>query len=82
LDPEQAVSASGHSVFDLSMSRRMRRGVELSFAFDNLTDRLYFETQNWFESALRGQEPAYRIHATPGYPLTVTAGLTFRFRSK
>jgi hypothetical protein len=26
-----------------------------------------------------GAEPAGRIHATPGYPLGVTVGLTFRF---
>ncbi|MEK7408984.1 MAG: TonB-dependent receptor [Acidobacteriota bacterium] len=79
---DPSVVASGHTVFDLSLSRRLRRGVEFSLAVDNLTDRLYYETQNYFESRLRGQAPLARIHGTPGYPLTVTAGLTFRFRGK
>jgi hypothetical protein len=82
-DPQEAsVVAAGHTVFDLSLVRTIRRGLDFNLALDNLTDRLYYETQNWFESRLPGQMPAYRIHATPGYPLTLTAGLTFRFRGK
>jgi hypothetical protein len=79
---DSAVLAAGHTVFDLGMSRRVRRGVEISFALDNFTDCAYWETQNYFESRLAGQEPAYRIHGTPGYPVTVTLGLTLRFRGK
>ena len=79
-DPQ--VAAAGHTVFDLSLSRRIHRGVEFSLALDNLSGRQYYETQNYFESRLPGQPPRWRIHATPGYPLTVTAGLTFRFRGK
>jgi outer membrane receptor protein involved in Fe transport len=56
--------------------------VEFNFTIDNLTDRSYYETQNYYESRLRGQEPMARIHATPGYPLTVMAGLTFRLFGK
>lgn len=83
LDSEDAgITAAGHTVFDLSMSRRIRRGVELNLAFDNLTDRLYYETQNYFESRLRGGVPMARIHATPGYPFTATVGVTFRLKGK
>ena len=49
---------------------------------DNLTNRDYYETQNYFESRLPGQEPLSRIHATPGYPITAIVGMTFRFRGK
>jgi hypothetical protein len=66
----------------MSVSRRIRRGLEANFAIDNLTDRLYYEKQNWFLSMLPGQAPTSRVHATPGYALTVTAGLTFRFGGK
>jgi hypothetical protein len=31
---------------------------------------------------LPGQEPATRIHATPGYPLTFMVGMTFRLFGK
>ena len=32
--------------------------------------------------ALRGQAPVARIHGTPGYPVTVTVGMTFRLFGK
>lgn len=83
LDGEDAsIVASGHTVFDMGLSRRLRRGVEFSLALDNLTNRDYYETQNCFESRLPGQAPAWRIHGTPGYPLTATVGLTFRLKGK
>jgi len=79
---EPAIVGAGHTVVDLAFSRRIRRGVEFNLAIDNLTDRSYLETQNYFESRLPGQAPISRIHATPGYPITVMAGLTFRFGGK
>ena len=84
LDPLDASNrAAGHTVFDMSLTRRISRGIDFLFAVDNFTDRSYFETQNYFESRLRGAgEPMARIHATPGYPVTFTAGLSFRFRGK
>ncbi|MCC7234440.1 MAG: TonB-dependent receptor [Bryobacterales bacterium] len=83
LDPLDAANrAAGHTVFDLSLTRRLMRGVDFLFAVDNFTDRSYYETQNYFESRLRGAGPVSRIHATPGYPVTFTAGLSFRFRGK
>ncbi|HVX66957.1 MAG TPA: TonB-dependent receptor plug domain-containing protein [Bryobacteraceae bacterium] len=83
LDGEDAaVVAAGNTVFDLSMSRRIRRGLDANIAVDNLTNRLYYETQNYFVSRLPGQAPVARIHATPGYPRTFSAGLTVRFGGK
>jgi outer membrane receptor protein involved in Fe transport len=84
LDGEETrLRASGHDVLDLSVARRIRRWVGLNLSIDNLTDRRYFETQNYFESRPRPGDPVIaRIHATPGYPITVTAGLTFRFLGK
>ena len=51
-------------------------------ALDNMLDREYWEMQNFFESRLPGQSPRKRIHGTPGYPATLTVGLTFRFGAK
>jgi hypothetical protein len=77
LDP--AVLAAGHTVWDFGVARRIRRGVELNLTVDNMLNRSYWETQNFYESRLAGQDPRTRIHATPGYPVTVMAGMTFRF---
>jgi outer membrane receptor protein involved in Fe transport len=84
LDGQDAtIRASGHTVFDLSLARIIRRGLEFNFAIDNFTDRFYYETQNYLESRPSPMRAASMgIHATPGYPLTVIAGLTFRFRGK
>jgi outer membrane receptor protein involved in Fe transport len=83
LDGEDAsILAAGHTVLDFGIARRIRRGVEFNFSLDNLTNRRYWEMQNYFESRLPGEEPAMRIHGTPGYPLNVTVGLTFRLRGK
>jgi outer membrane receptor protein involved in Fe transport len=57
--------------------------MELNLSFDNLTNRDYYETQNYFESRVTSLAPVVaRIHATPGYPLTAVAGVTFRLRGK
>jgi len=83
LDPvDDTIRAAGHTVTDLSLSRPVNRKVEFSLAIDNLANRDYYETQNYFESRLAGQLPVKRIHATPGYPVNVTVGLTFRFGGK
>lgn len=78
-----SVLASGHTVFDLGLSRRLRRGVELNLSFDNLTNRDYYETQNFFESRVAPDAPIVgRIHGTAGYPLTAAIGLSFHLRGK
>ncbi|MFN0121893.1 MAG: TonB-dependent receptor [Blastocatellia bacterium] len=84
LDGEDpAIRASGYDVLDLSVNRQLRRGLDFNLSIDNLTDKRYYETQNFFASRLRPGAPVIsRIHATPGYPITITAGLTFRLRPK
>ncbi len=81
IDP--SIVASGNTVFDLGLARQIRRGVELNLSVDNLTNRDYYETQNYFESRVTPLAPVVaRIHGTPGYPLTAVAGVTFRLRGK
>jgi outer membrane receptor protein involved in Fe transport len=78
-----SIVASGHTVFDLGLAKQVRRGIELNLSFDNLTNRDYYETQNYFESRVTPDAPVIaRIHGTPGYPLTAVVGLTFRLRGK
>jgi outer membrane receptor protein involved in Fe transport len=61
----------------------LRRGIEFNLAIDNLTNKRYFETQNYFASRLTPDaDEVERIHATPGYARSVTVGLTFRFGGK
>jgi outer membrane receptor protein involved in Fe transport len=84
LDPiDPGIRASGLDVLDLSVSKQVRHWIEFNFSIDNLTDKRYFETQNFFESRVRPGDPVIsRIHATPGYPITVTGGVTLRFSKK
>lgn len=84
LDGEDpAIVAAGHTVFDFGVAKQLRRGLEFNLSLDNLTNRDYYETQNYFESRITPAAPAIsRVHATPGYPLSVVAGITFRFRGK
>jgi outer membrane receptor protein involved in Fe transport len=91
---DESLRASGHDVVDFSLSKRLRKWVDLNFSIDNLFNKRYYETQNYFESRLLTDAPVgvapdtgrniypSRIHATPGYPFTVNAGLTFRFGAK
>jgi outer membrane receptor protein involved in Fe transport len=77
------IVASGHTVFDLGVARQLRRGIELNVSLDNFTNRNYYVTQNYFDSRIAPGAPVVRrIHATPSYPLTVVAGLTFRLPGK
>ncbi|HEY8460701.1 MAG TPA: TonB-dependent receptor, partial [Blastocatellia bacterium] len=84
LDPvDPGIRASGLDALDLSVSKQVRRWIEFNFSIDNLTNKRYFETQNYFESRISPGAPAVsRIHATPGYPITVTGGVTFRLSRK
>jgi outer membrane receptor protein involved in Fe transport len=84
LDGEDpGVRASGFDVLDLGMTKRIRPWVDFNLSIDNLTDKRYFETQNYFESRVTpGAEARARIHGTPGYPAGVSAGLTFRLGAK
>ncbi|HEV7859590.1 MAG TPA: TonB-dependent receptor [Pyrinomonadaceae bacterium] len=95
LDGEDArIRASGLDVLDLSLTKRLRRWMDLNLSVDNLTNKRFFETQNYFESRLQTDAPLgfdanenrliypSRIHGTPGYPFGITAGLTFRLFEK
>ncbi len=80
---DPSIVASGHTVFDLGLSRQIRRGIEFNVSFDNMTNRDYYETQNFFDSRVAPTASIVgRIHGTPGYPLNVVAGITFRLRGK
>ena len=80
---DPAIIASGHTVFDVGVAKQVRRGVELNLSMDNLTNRDYYETQNYFESRVTPTAPVVaRIHATPGYPLAIVAGIILRGRGK
>jgi len=95
LDGEDArIRASGLDVLDLSLNKRIRRWVDLNLSVDNLTNKRFFETQNYFESRLQTDAPIgfdanenrfiypSRIHGTPGYSFGITVGLTFRLFEK
>jgi len=84
LDGEDpGVRASGFDVLDLSVTKRVRPWVDFNLSIDNLADKRYFETQNYFESRVSpGADAIARIHGTPGYPAGVTIGLTFRLGAK
>ena len=80
---DPSITASGHVLLDMSVAKQVRRGIELNLSLDNLTNRDYYETQNYFESRVTPAAPAlFRIHGTPGFPLTVVAGVTFRLHGK
>lgn len=73
------IRATGADVVDWSLTKNLRKYLDFNFAVDNLTNHSYYETQNYFESRYRPTDPAvFRTHATPGYPLGVTVGMTFR----
>lgn len=84
LDPvDPGIRAAGLDVLDFSVSKRLNRRLEFNLALDNLTDKRYFETQNYFESRVTPlAEPAERLHVTPGYPRTLSVGVTFRLGAK
>ena len=84
LDGEDAsIVASGHTVWDLGISRRITSRVDFNVSLDNLLSRDYYETQNYFDSRVTPDAPSVsRIHATPAYPLTAIAGVTMRFGRK
>ncbi len=84
LDGENdAIRAAGHDVVDFSVSKRLKRWIDLNFSIDNVLDKRYFETQNFFESRICPTcEPAERIHVTPGYSRGLNFGVTFRLFEK
>jgi len=83
-NPTSPISyARGLDVLDLSMSKRIRHGVDFNFAIDNLNDKHFYETQNYLESRVTPTADAkFRVHGTPGSPIGFTVGMTFRLGEK
>ena len=79
-----AKQASGLDAVDFIVSKTIHHGVDLNFAVDNLNNKKYWETQNYFTSRLQGEpiNGVERVHATPGFPVGFTVGLTFRLGEK
>lgn len=71
--------ASGLDVIDFAVTKKLRQ-MEWNLAVDNLNNKRYYETQNYFDSRLTPTSPVEaRVHGTPGYPIGFTTGLTLRF---
>jgi len=80
---DPSIVASGLTAFDLGMAKQLNHTIEFDLSLDNLLNRDYYETQNYFESRVTPDSPVIaRIHATPAYPVTAVAGITLRFRAK
>lgn len=80
---DAAILASGLTAFDMGVAKQVNRRVELNLSVDNVTNRDFYETQNYFASRVTPDAPAVsRIHATPGYPVTVAMGVTLHFGLK
>jgi outer membrane receptor protein involved in Fe transport len=84
LDGQDAtIRASGLDVIDLAITKSLRHWVDVNVDVDNLTNKRYYETQNFFESRVSPMaEAKERIHGTPGYPIGLTVGLTFHVAGK
>jgi outer membrane receptor protein involved in Fe transport len=71
--------ASGVDVLDLGVTKRIRPDMDINLTVDNLTNKRYYETQNYFESRLTPDaQPVARVHGTPGYPVSIVLGITYR----
>ena len=71
--------ASGLDVVDFAATKKLRGGLEWNLSVDNLNNKRYYETQNFFDSRLTPTSPVEaRVHGTPGYPIGFTTGLTWR----
>ena len=80
---DDSIRAAGHDVVDFSVAKRLRKWIDLNFSIDNLLDKRYFETQNFFESrACSSCDVVERIHVTPGYSRAFNVGVTFRLGAK
>jgi hypothetical protein len=77
------VVASGFGVIDFSIAKQLRHSIELNLSIDNVTEKRFYETQNYFKSRVSPTAAAVsRIHATPGYPVAATVGLRFYLAGK
>jgi len=76
--------ASGLDVVDLEVTKQIRPWIEFNLGIDNLTNKRYYETQNYFESQPMPDPSSrgFRVHATPGYPIDASAGITLHLGHK
>ena len=78
-DPDET-HATGLDVIDFAATKKLGRGLEWNLSVDNLNNKHYYETQNFFYSRVTPTAPIEaRVHGTPGYPVGFTTGLTWRF---
>jgi len=72
--------ASGLDVIDFASTKKLFRGLEWNLSVDNLNNKHYYETQNFFYSRVTPTAPVEaRVHGTPGYPAGFATGFTWRF---
>jgi outer membrane receptor protein involved in Fe transport len=80
---DATIRAAGLDAVDLAITKSIRRWIDVNLDIDNLTDKQYYETQNYLESRVTPTAPVVaRIHGTPAYPIGMTGGITFRFWGK
>jgi len=91
---DPTIRASGHDVVDFSVSKRLKKWMDVNFSIDNVLNKTYNETQQYHESRLRtdqsiGFDPEIskdiypsRFHITPGFGTTFNFGVTFRLGAK
>ena len=72
--------ANGLDVLDFAATKKLVYGLEWNLSVDNLNNKSYYETQNFFDSRIGPTAPVEaRVHGTPGYPVGFTTGITWRF---
>jgi outer membrane receptor protein involved in Fe transport len=70
--------ASGLEVVDFAVTKKLRHGLEWNLSIDNLANKRYYETQNFFDSRISPTAPIQaRVHGTPGYPFGFATGITW-----
>jgi outer membrane receptor protein involved in Fe transport len=72
--------ATGLDVVDFAATKKLGRGLEWNLSVDNINNKRYYETQNYFDSRVTPTAAIEaRVHGTPGYPIGFTTGITWRF---
>ena len=80
---DATIRAAGHDVIDMAITKSLRPWLDLNVDVQNLTNKHYYETQNFFVSRVHPDaESRERVHGTPGYPIGITVGVTLRFQEK
>ncbi len=95
VDAEDAsIRAPGYDVVDFSVSKRLKKWMDVNFSVDNVLNKTYNETQQYHESRLKNDQPIgfdpetgrdiypSRFHITPGYGTTFNVGVTFKLFAK